>query len=773
MGKRYLHKNVLIVLTFDIILIGLAWYFSHLLIFNFSIPNDAEFVTFATIPLVIIIKILIFNFFKLYQGMWRYTSLTDLLNILKGTSVGCIAVFLTTLFIYNTADFSHSVFVIDWCLTFLMISGCRVAIRLFFWLSPNQTQTPFEGLGLLPSIFVHRGKGKRLMIIGAGDCGEKITREIHDNPHLGYNIVGFIDDMPAKAKLFIHGIPVLGRTRDLKFLTEKLEIEELLIAIPSATYSQMRTIVAACEGSGIPYKTVPGMGELINGTVTVKSIREVDYNDLIGRDQVRLDQASIGGYLKDSSVLVTGAGGSIGSELCRQICRFSPRQIILFERAESPLYEIELELKGNSPYIAIDPVLADIRDTNQVLCIFEAYKPDVVFHAAAYKHVPMMEIQPWQAIKNNILGTRNILAACGKFSVGRFVFVSTDKAVRPTNVMGASKRVSELLVHCQNGSCAEGGRYMAVRFGNVVGSVGSVVPYFKKQIEKGGPVTVTHPEVTRYFMTIPEASQLILQAGAMGRGGETFILDMGTPIKIVDMARDLIRLSGYEPDVDIKIEYIGLRPGEKLYEELITEGEGIEPTGHKKIMVLKGKPCDQAKLDSQINELDRLADIQDSDGIRKKLREILPEFNMENGREISGRGKQAEGGKFSLCFPDRRKDKRLRPINGSVIIPDIKPLRSCKIRDIGRGGLSFYYEGTDDMTKGYAGLAISMADSGFSLEEIPCRIVSHYRASATCSPDTNKPHRFSVQFGELTQHQKDQLEYFIENYTASEKVSSS
>jgi FlaA1/EpsC-like NDP-sugar epimerase len=375
------------------------------------------------------------------------------------------------------------------------------------------------------------------------------------------------------------------------------------------------------------------MGELINGKVTVNAIREVDYRDLLGREAVKLDEASIGAYIKARNVLVTGAGGSIGSELCRQICRFRPERIVLYERSETPLYELELELKESFPEVEIVALLADVRDRNQLQKAFEALRPQAVFHAAAYKHVPMLELQPWKAVKNNIQGARNLIDMSNAFDVERFVFVSTDKAVRPVNVMGATKRVTEMLAQCQNGCDVTNTRYMIVRFGNVVGSVGSVVPLFKRQIGKGGPITVTHPEVTRYFMTIPEACQLILQAGSMGEGGEIFLLDMGTPIKIDDMARDLIRLSGFEPDVDINIEYIGLRPGEKLYEELIIEGEGVIPTSHEKIMVLKGKECNLDVLNGKIDDLVYLAREQDAEKIKERLQEIVPEYKPADSAE--------------------------------------------------------------------------------------------------------------------------------------------
>jgi FlaA1/EpsC-like NDP-sugar epimerase len=439
-------------------------------------------------------------------------------------------------------------------------------------------------------------------------------------------VVGFLDDDQKKVGMKIHGVPVLGQVKDLQNAATSINPDETLIAIPSATSKQMRNIVEQCEKSGIAFKTIPGMGELINGKVSINSVREVAYRDLLGREIIKLDEESIGAYLKGQSVLVTGAGGSIGSELCRQVCRFNPEQILLYDIAESPLYEIELELKQKYGNVKTVAILADIQDKIQLEIAFGVHKPQIIFHAAAYKHVPMLELQPWKAIDNNILGTKYLIDIVAEYNVERFVFVSTDKAVRPTNVMGVSKRLAEMLVQGQNRCDLSQTKFMIVRFGNVVGSVGSVVPLFKRQIKQGGPVTVTHPEVTRFFMTIPEASQLIVQAGAMGHGGEIFILDMGTPIKIDDMAKDLIRLSGFEPEVDINIEYIGLRPGEKLYEELITVGENIVPTHHEKIMVLKGGDCDLQLLNGKIDELTMLAKTQDGGKVKQKLKEIVPEY---------------------------------------------------------------------------------------------------------------------------------------------------
>jgi FlaA1/EpsC-like NDP-sugar epimerase len=625
--KHRLYLNFFIVLFVDIILVACAWYFSHLLRFNFNIPPDHFAVMARLIPVVLLIKVLTFYMFDLYRGMWRYTSLNDLINMIKAASVASLLIVALVLFTHGFTGFSRATFIIDWILTIFFIAGYRAGIRLFFWIGGKDLTVRTARFGLFKAGGLARQGGKRLLIIGAGDAGEKIYREIQDNASLGYSVVGFVDDDEKKVGKQIHGIPVLGTTGQLKRIVEKMRVEQTLIAVPSASGAIMRGLVSLCDQTGIPCKTVPPMGELIDGKVSIKTIRDVAYRDLLGREVIRLDEDRIQAYLENARVLVTGAGGSIGSELCRQICRFRPRSVILFERAESSLYEIDLELKSDFPYVKTFSVLGDIRDRSQLEHAFSEHRPQVVFHAAAYKHVPMMEMQPWKAVRNNILGTRNVIDIAKAHDVDRFVFVSTDKAVRPVNVMGATKRVAELLVEGQNGGGNKKPKFMIVRFGNVVGSVGSVVPLFKKQIEKGGPVTVTHPDMTRYFMTIPEACQLILQAGAMGEGGEIFILDMGTPVKIVDMARDLIRLSGFEPDTDIQVEYIGLRPGEKLQEELITEGEGIVPTSHEKIMVLRSESPDLLGLNGSIDKLAGMSYEQDVRAIIAKLQEIVPEYS--------------------------------------------------------------------------------------------------------------------------------------------------
>jgi len=627
MKFKIFYKNFLIVFLADVLLLAAAFIGAHLIRFEFNIPVHFAQSLKQMMPWVLLAKLSCFYFFGLYRGMWRYTSITDLLGVIKSTIVSTLFILAFILFKSGFIGYSRSVFLIDFLLTMLFIAGFRISVRLFFDRYSKETPTPTDFLSIFKFLANKKKDRIKLIIIGAGNCGEKIYREIHNNSALKYNIVGFLDDNKNKIGRTIHGIPVLGRIDEIITLTKKTKANELLIAIPSARGKQMRRIVELCKTSGIPFKTVPGYGELINGRVTINAIRDVAYRDLLGREMVKLDEKQIGAYLKGQRVLVTGAGGSIGSELCRQICRFKPGSVLLFERAESPLYEIELELKKNFIDINVVPILADIQNKLQIEKVFNKYEPQTVFHAAAYKHVPMLELQPWKALENNIQGTANLVEIASKFNLERFVFVSTDKAVRPKNVMGASKRVAEMLVNGQNSCCISKARFIIVRFGNVVGSVGSVVPLFKKQIERGGPVTVTHPDVTRYFMTIPEASQLILQAGAMGKGGEIYLLDMGTTIKISNMARDLIRLSGFEPDVDIKIEYIGLRPGEKLYEELITEGENIVSTSHEKIMVLKGMECNLNILNGQIDELATLAEKQDEKNIKVKLQEIVPEYS--------------------------------------------------------------------------------------------------------------------------------------------------
>lgn len=631
---KSVYRNLLIVFLIDILLICASIAGAYLIRFDFNIPASYLSLLYRFLPWIVLIKLTSFYFFNLYRGMWRFTSIVDLLNIIKAASCGSLVLIAIILYKSHFIGFSRSVFVIDWFLTILLISGFRISVRLFFENISTEELSPSIFLTILKTFIKKKRGEKNLLIIGAGYSGERIYREIHDNPNLRYKVKGFLDDDIKKKGRTIHGVKVLGTVDDLASVTELTMADEILIAISSVGGKQMRRIVDLCKAVDLPFKTVPGYSELINGKVSMKAVRDVAYRDLLGREIVKLDEAGIASYLKGKTVLVTGAGGSIGSELSRQICKFGPRRIILFERAESPLYQTELELKTGFSRIDVTPVLGDILNDAQIDTTFGQYKPDVVFHAAAYKHVPMLEIQPWRAIENNIVGTLRLLEATVRYEAEKFVFVSTDKAVRPSNVMGASKRVAEMLIQCQPQKGNIKTRFSIVRFGNVIGSIGSVVPMFKKQIERGGPVTVTHPDITRYFMTIPEACQLILQSGTIENDQvNIYILDMGQPVKIADMAKDLIRLSGFEPEKDIKIEYIGLRPGEKLYEELITEGEGIVNTNHKKIMALHGLSCSLPMLNGNIEKLIQSAIVQDASAIKSCLKNIVLDyqpFEMKN-----------------------------------------------------------------------------------------------------------------------------------------------
>jgi FlaA1/EpsC-like NDP-sugar epimerase len=627
--KIKITRNLMLIVFLDAALVFVSFFMAHLIRFDFEFPQWAMEGLKAMLPYILGGKLLCFYVFDLYKGMWRYTSLNELMNIIKASTAASLVLIAFFLYKNRFEMISRSVFIIDWCLTLMLLIGLRVFTRICFE-QFTENISARDVLNRISMIFrKQKKKGRGVLIIGAGDCGENICREFRENPAIQSHVIGFLDDDVSKTGRKIHGVPVLGTIDTIEQVIKFTDADNVIIAIPSAGSQQMRRIVDLCRKADVNFKTIPDMGELIDGKIHINSIRNVEYRDLLGREPVKLDKTEIGNYLSKRRVLVTGAGGSIGTGLCRQICRFSPEMIILLERAESPLYEIDLELAKNFKGIEIIPVLGDIQDKKELDKIFGRFRPDIVFHAAAYKHVPMLENHPWKAVENNIVGTGNLVEAAHDSGCDRFVFVSTDKAVNPANVMGASKRISELLVQKKNNSEASKTRFITVRFGNVIGSVGSVIPLFKKQIEEGGPVTVTHPDIIRYFMLIPEACQLILQAGAMGKGGEIFILEMGEPVKIDSMARDLIRFSGFEPDVDIKIIYTGLRPGEKLYEELMTDQEGVIRTGHKKIMVLKSHTGDMSRLETRLEELKTLAKSRDHDQIRVKLQQIVPEYHPD------------------------------------------------------------------------------------------------------------------------------------------------
>jgi len=632
MIQQIRNSRFYIILCVDLFLVCLSLILAYLIRFDFELTPAGYQQLSALLALVLPVKLTVFFFFNLYRGMFRYAGLAEMWRIAKATLLSSLLVVSAVLALHRFQGYSRGVFIIDAAATFLLIGGFRLSIRLAFQRTGNASAGALR--------FLRPQRGIPTLIIGAGTTGEKILREISTQESLHYDVVGFIDDDPVKQGRSIHDVTVLGTVAALPGIVGRHGVQQVLIAAPSAGGRQIRTMMEACKAARVPFKTLPGLAELIDGKVSIKALRDVNYRDLLRREPVRLNVPEIAGYLKDRRVLVTGAGGSIGSELCRQIVRFNPETLILFDASEPNLYSIEMELKHRVGYQKYVTVLGGVQDKALVNRVMRRYRPHVVFHAAAYKHVPMLERNPWQAVTNNILGAKVLMESAVMRGVGHFVMVSTDKAVRPTNVMGASKRICELIA----AACAGGHtRMMTVRFGNVVNSAGSVVPLFREQIARGGPVTITHPEVTRFFMTIPEAAQLVLQAGALGEGGETFILDMGTPVKIVDMARDLIRLSGKEPDTDIEILFTGLREGEKLYEELITQGEGIVGTTHEKVMVLKsedswdgmgGQGLYQDWLTTRIAELTDMAGTHDGCAIRLKMQEIVPEYDLQDSECI-------------------------------------------------------------------------------------------------------------------------------------------
>jgi FlaA1/EpsC-like NDP-sugar epimerase len=609
---NFRNANFYIMFIMDLVLFSAALFLAYSFRFDFDIPAHYFVQYKGLVKYVLVFKAVIFIFFGLYRGMWRYTSLDDYWRLVRITVLQNLILVAFVLFRFSFIGVPRSIFVLDWVLTLVFCSGLRLTIRAFYTRAENAVLVP--------------GERKSILVVGAGSSAEKISRELVANPSL-YNLVGFLDDDPVKKGRTIHGKLVHGSVSQMGSVVEKYEIDEIFIALTKASGEQMRSIADACKGTGVPFKILPAMTEIMDGKVDIKALRDVDYLDLLGREPVSLDTDRIEKYITGQTVLVTGCGGSIGSELCRQIVRFRPGRIVLLDASEHSLYEIQMELHHGHGFTHYVTVLGSIADRELVERAFAEHRPAVVFHAAAYKHVPMLERNPWQAVRNNISGSRIVMEAAVKSEVKRFVVVSTDKAVRPTNVMGASKRVTELIMQSLYG---QGTRFMAVRFGNVVGSSGSVIPLFRKQIEAGGPVTVTHPEVTRYFMSISEAAQLILQAGSMGEkgtGGELFVLDMGVPVKIADMARDLIRLSGKVPDVDVRIEFTGLREGEKLYEELITEGEGIVRTEHEKILVLGTDCCATAEaLESELSLLLEASEQYDGETIRAILQRMVPEY---------------------------------------------------------------------------------------------------------------------------------------------------
>jgi FlaA1/EpsC-like NDP-sugar epimerase len=640
MLAQFYNRRFYIVLTADLVIFVTAFIGAYLLRFDFTLEPFYCIQIMSMLPILLPGKLVIFFLFGLYRGMWRYTSLNDLWRLAQASLLSMLFYIVAFYVMFGLQvlpslavfkGYPRSVCYLDGMLTFLMVGGIRISIRLFY-------ASPYRSGNLWPFRFSRlnglRAAAKCVLIIGAGAAGQKMCQEILDNPRLNYNVVAFLDDDHSKWGRSLHGLRVFGGLEMLPRIIERQKIDEVLIAIPTATGAQMRRVIETCKRCNISHRTLPEIGAIIDGKVSIKSLRDVKYEDLLRRPPVSLDTAEISRYLQGKRVLVTGAGGSIGSELCRQIVRFEPAELILVDASELNLYNIQMELQHELNFHQYQCILSRVQDQSLMDDVFSRYPPQLVFHAAAYKHVPLLESNPWEAIHNNVLGSKVVMELALKYRVERSVLVSTDKAVRPTNVMGASKRLAELILQSLQGN---GTRFMAVRFGNVIGSSGSVLLLFRKQLEHGGPITVTHPEVTRYFMTISEAAQLILQAGGLGEGGEIFILEMGTPVKIAKMAEELVRLSGKEPGKDIEIVFTGLREGEKLYEELITQGEGIVTTKHEKIMVLRPDGWNgrnnQAEftqwLEKSLEDLGRIANTHDSHAIKEKLHEILPEYVPE------------------------------------------------------------------------------------------------------------------------------------------------
>ena len=591
----------------DIAAAAAAWVLAFWLRLNLELPPEYGDAAVRSLPVVVCLQALIFWRLGLYRGIWRYASLHDLRLIVLAVGAGALAAPFALLLLRLASPIPRSVFVLDPLLLLFMMGGSRLAFRAW-------KEGRVAGLSSMV--------GEPVIILGAGDAADALIREL--SAKRDWRVVGLLDDGERKQGRQIHGIPVRGRIDDVGRVSKALDVSQAIIAMPEASHVVRRKAMSAASAAGLKVMTVPAFDDIVSGRVTVSQLRQVELDDLLGRDPVVLDSAGLSDLLSGKVVLVTGAGGSIGSELCRQIARFGPLRLVLFELSEYALYEVEQELHRAHPDQALVCIVGDARNRARVEQVLRQYRPEVLFHAAAYKHVPLMEEEnAWEAMQNNALGTYALASACAAVGVQKFVLISTDKAVNPVNVMGASKRLAELV--CLSLHSSEGTRFVIVRFGNVLGSAGSVIPKFRQQIASGGPVTVTHPEITRYFMSIPEAAQLVLQAGAMGKGGEIFVLDMGEPVRIVDLAREMIRLSGFA-ESDIGILFTGLRSGEKLYEEVLADDERTLPTPHPKLRMAVARPPAADLLPRLLAWLNR-SDIPAADTVREELTRFVPEYS--------------------------------------------------------------------------------------------------------------------------------------------------
>ncbi|HEY3077195.1 MAG TPA: nucleoside-diphosphate sugar epimerase/dehydratase [Burkholderiales bacterium] len=594
-----------IVFVHDLLAAGLAWLIAFWLRFNLDIPDDYREVMLSRLPWVLAVHAVVFWALGLYRGLWRYASLPDLRRILIAVSVAAVAVPAVLALLRIAEAVPRSAFLIAPLLLVVAMGGSRFAYRA--WRE-----------GRLASLVAHP-EANPVLVLGGGMAAAALVKELAGNPQ--WRVVGLLDDDPAKRGADLVGVPVLGPIRQLAMIAERHGVTQAIIAMPEASHGERKRAVELCNNAGISVMTVPALSDIVSGRVSVSALRPIELDDLLGRDPVSLDDAGLHRFLDGRTVLVTGAGGSIGAELCRQIARFTPARLVLFEVSEFALYSIAQEFEDRHPSLAVSAVIGDAKNEARVAELFARYRPQVVFHAAAYKHVPLMEDEnAFEAVRNNVLSTVVVARAAQAHGTRKLVLVSTDKAVNPTNVMGASKRLAELA--CQALQSAGGTELVIVRFGNVLGSAGSVVPRFREQIARGGPVTVTHPQIQRYFMSIPEAAQLVLQAGEMGRGGEIYVLDMGEPVLIADLARQMIRLSGFG-EADIRIEYTGLRPGEKLYEEPLADAEKTLPTPHPKLRIAQVRAPENARLLDEV--LSWLTNPGKAD-VRERLRAWVPEY---------------------------------------------------------------------------------------------------------------------------------------------------
>lgn len=607
----------LTIITHDLLAVTLAWVLSYLVRFEFTPAAESMMPSLQLLPVVLIVQGIIMWRLGLYRGVWRFASLPDMWNIIRAVIYGVLSISIALFLVNRLEGVPRTSLVLYPFILMFTLGGPRLVYRM--WKD--------HSLHVL-----NAANSKRTLILGAGSAGDVLIRDMKRSGE--YFPVGLLDDNPRAKGNKIQGVTVYGRIEKIQKYIEQLAVDQIIIAMPSASNTEMRNVVDLCEKTGVPFRTLPRMQDLVSGKATLKELRDVAIEDLLGRDPVKLDWQLINKELTGKSVLVTGGGGSIGSELCRQIAKLGPSSLILLERNEFNLYSVEMDLQKRFPDIKLHACLGDVCDSVTVDYVLSTYRPDVVFHAAAYKHVPMLEGQIRQAVSNNILGTRTMALAADKHAVKTFVMISTDKAVNPANVMGASKRVAEIF--CQNLNKHSSTRFITVRFGNVLGSAGSVVPLFRQQIEKGGPVTVTHPEIERYFMTIPEACQLILQSGAMGEGGEIFVLNMGEPVKISYLAEQMIRLSGKVPYDDVEIIFTGLRPGEKLYEELFHEMENMRETGHEKIMLADCREVDWDSLNDSLDLMAGHCQVYDEINLKQLLEKLVPEKHVptENDKVV-------------------------------------------------------------------------------------------------------------------------------------------